>query len=133
MNTEKYNKIEFSPEVNRAALIVKPKKPFFDWLIYTSNEYDKPEERIDPKTVDREGMDSKNVYLMPVYDENKQYDEILKKHYSKIFNSELNDWYIDPDMWPKDRSWKEFLKWFEYEVQTVVYDLAPEFDIEYDD
>ncbi len=34
---------EYFPDINRAALIVKLKKPFIDWLVYTSKEYDGPE------------------------------------------------------------------------------------------
>jgi len=133
VKTEKYYELELFPGINRAALIVKPKKPFFDWLLNTSNEYDKPEDRLKPEMLDTEVPDSKHVYLIPIYDEDKQYNGFLKKHCIEIFNSELNGWYMDPDMWPKDRSWKEFNKWFEYDIQTMVCDMTPEMDIEYDD
>lgn len=33
---------EYFPDINRTALIVKLKKPFIDWLVYTSKEYDGP-------------------------------------------------------------------------------------------
>jgi len=133
VKTEKYYELELFPGINRAALIVKPKKPFFDWLLNTSNEYDKPEDRLKPEMLDTEVPDSKHVYLIPIYDEDKQYNGFLKKHCIEIFNSELNGWFMDPDMWPKDRSWKEFKKWFEYDIQTMVYDMIPEMDIDYDD
>lgn len=34
------------PHINRAAVIVKLKKPFIDWLVYTGKEYDGPEHKL---------------------------------------------------------------------------------------
>ncbi|MGE3062726.1 MAG: hypothetical protein AB7T10_03750 [bacterium] len=137
MKTEKHNellpRLEPFPGIDRAALIVKPKKPFIDWLFKTSREYEKPENQIKLEIIDTEGMDSKQVYLIPLYDDNEKYEKFLKKHCIEIFNNELGGWYTDPDMWPKNRSWKEFQEWFEYEIQTMVCDTIPETDIGYDD
>jgi len=35
-------------------------------------------------------------------------------------------------MWPKDTSWKVFQEWFDYEIQTIVLDMADK-PIEYED
>jgi len=121
------------PDINRAALIVKLKKPFIDWLVYTSKEYDGPEHEMKPEEVETEGFDSKHVYLIPAYEENEKYEKFLKKYYVEIFEHELGGWYTDPEMWPKDRSWKVFQDWFDYEIQTMVYDMIPDKPLEHED
>ena len=118
------------PDINRAAIIVKLKKPFIDWLIYTSNEHD-GDKCMHEGDVETEGFDSKHVYLMPAYDENKDYDHFLRKHYHEIFEHELSGWYIDSSMWPQDRSWKVFQQWIDCEIQTMVFDMCEE-SLEYE-
>ena len=58
---------------------------------------------------------------------------IFEEHYVDIFEHELGGWYTDPEMWPKDRSWKVFLDWFDYEIQTMVYDMIPDKPLEHED
>jgi hypothetical protein len=87
---------QYFPDINRAALIVKLKKPFIDWLVYTSKEYDGPEHEMKPEEVETEGFDSRHVYLIPAYEENEKYEKFLKKHYVDIFEHELGGWYTDP-------------------------------------
>ena len=41
-----------------------------------------------------------------------------------MFEEELNSWYADPELWPKDLSFKSFKKFFEINISTVVYDLG---------
>ena len=41
-----------------------------------------------------------------------------------MFEEELNSWYTDPDMWPKDLSFKTFKKFFTVHVSTMVFDLG---------
>jgi hypothetical protein len=135
MKTEKHDELlprmECFPGINRAALIVKPKKPFAEWLFNTSKEYEKTEDEVEPQVLDNAGPDSKQVYLIPLYDENEKYEKFLKKNCIEIFNNELSGWYTDSNMWPKDRSWKVFQEWFEYEVQAMVFDVISETEIEY--
>ncbi len=123
----------YYPDINRSALIVKVKKPFIDWLIYTSKEYDPPGQELKPEDLEIEGFDSKYVYLIPVYDQLNEYQKFLKKHFAEIFEHELSGWYTDPEMWPKDRSWKVFEKWFDYEIQSMVFDMAEDKPLGYED
>ena len=74
----------YYPDINRSALIVKLKKPFIDWLIYASKEYDPPEDELKPEDIQIEGFDSKHVYLIPVYEEVEKYHKFLKKHFTEI-------------------------------------------------
>lgn len=122
----------YFPDINRAAVVVKLKKPFIDWLVYTSKEHDGPGHELKPEEVQTEGFDSKHVYLIPAYDETEKYEKFVRKHCTEIFEHELAGWYTDPQMWPKDRSWKVFQEWFDYEIQTIVLDMAHE-PIEYEE
>ena len=62
------------------------------------------------------------VYLIP---EGKAKPEsYIRRHYKAMFDEELNSWYTDPEMWPKDRSLKTFKKFFTVQVATMVYDLG---------
>ncbi len=81
------NKIDY-PDINRAAVIVKLKKPFIDWLVYTSKEHD-GDDQMTAEEVLMEGFDSKHVYLIPAYDETDKYEKFLKKHCTEIFEHEL--------------------------------------------
>ncbi|MFH1407412.1 MAG: hypothetical protein ABIH01_05400 [Candidatus Omnitrophota bacterium] len=122
----------YFPDINRAAVIVKLKKPFIDWLVYTSKEHDGPGHELKPEEVETEGFDSKHVYLIPAYDETEKYEKFVRKHCTEIFEHELAGWYTDPEMWPKDRSWKVFQEWLDYEIQTIVLDMADK-PIEYEE
>jgi hypothetical protein len=123
----------YYPDINRSALIIQVKKPFLDWLVYTSKEYDSSEDELDPALLSTEGFDSKYVYLIPVCDDIDRYEKYLKKNYQKIFEHELSGWYTDPQMWPKNRSWAVFVKWFDYEIQSMVFDMVEGFPLEYED
>jgi len=112
---------------------VKLKKPFIDWLVYTSKEHDGPEHKLKPEKIETEDFDSKHVYLIPAYDEIEKYEKYIKKHCVEIFEQELFAWYTDPKMWPNDRSWKVFKEWFDYEIHTMVFDTDPDNPIEHEE
>ena len=115
--------LESYPDINRAALVVKFKKPFIDWLIYTSKEHD-GDDQMRPEEIETDGFDSKRVYLIPAFEENKKYDRYLRKHAKEIFEDELMGWYTEPAWWPHDRSFKVFKEWYDYEIHTMVLDTV---------
>ena len=41
-----------------------------------------------------------------------------------MFEEELNSWYTDRDLWPKDLSLEDVKKFFTILVTTMVYDLG---------
>ena len=92
--------------------MVSHKKPFLDWI-----------KTVDPTTpmID-EKHDSKTVYLFPSDGDGGDWERHLKKHFKEIFEQELGAWFTDPAMWPKDRSWKVFTDWLDFEFQSMVYD-----------
>lgn len=57
-------------------------------------------------------------------DDDRTFERWLRRHYSLLFEMELNDWYTDPTLWPSERSYEFFRQWFEPELYTVLRDLA---------
>jgi hypothetical protein len=63
------------------------------------------------------------VYLVKVEDE----DELagwLARHHQELFEQELNGWYTDPGLWPRDRSLETLKTWCSFELHTVVVDTG---------
>ena len=48
----------------------------------------------------------------------------LARHHTELFEEELNGWYTDPALWPRDQSLKMLRKWCSVELQTVVVDTS---------
>ena len=85
--------------LNRAALILRYKQPFVDWI----NAAD-PSPTSHALTL-AEVNQERTVYLIEVEDQ----DELagwLARHHEELFEEELNGWYTDPALWPRDRSLK---------------------------
>jgi len=107
---------KYFDNVKRTAMLLKPKQPFFDWL-----------KSIDPNDEPSEFMEEGNVFLLPDYDEVKQMENWLKKNFDDIFSDQLNNWYIDEELWPKNRTLKMFKEWFGYSLHTMVWDTEDKF------
>ncbi len=98
--------------INRYAIVIKPLKPFFDWL-----------NSVDPENPVYE-FDEPNIYLV-----NKDIEDVekwLKKKYDRFFRMELEDWHTYKKEWPQKRSYKMFRQWFDVEISTLIYDMESE-------
>ncbi|MEA1787289.1 hypothetical protein U1E44_14400 [Arenibacter sp. GZD96] len=95
--------------INRYAVIVKPRQPFFDWLnaLY-------PDDKIDE-------IDEANVYL--VDDAIGDLEKWLQKKFDKFFTMELYEWHTRKKDWPQKRNFKMFKQWFQVDVASMVYDM----------
>lgn len=111
--------------VNRAALILKYKEPFIRW-INTSDPYVK-----DPNISMEEANQDKTVYLIDE-EEAENLEEWISLNHQALFEAELEGWYTDESLWPKNRDLEMFYQWFEVECHTVLIDTAtgPIFDDE---
>ncbi len=100
--------------INRAVLMVIPKRPFFEW-----------EKSVFPDLPSiEEGLDDYNAYLLK---DNILPDELksgLKNQWQWIFENELRGICEDEATWPKNRSWKLFNEWFELKFSSIVLDLV---------
>ncbi len=100
------------PNLNRCAMIIQPKKPFYDWLRYEDEHFD--EDLL-------EGYYPK-VVLIPDFEEEADCQKWLKKNYDKVFVDFLFGWYTDDSLWPAKRDFKLFQEWFEYRFHLMVFD-----------
>lgn len=107
---------KYFDNVKRTAMLLKAKQPFFDWL-----------KSIDPNDEPSELMKEGDVYLLPDYEEVKEMENWLKKNFDDIFSDQLNKWYIDEELWPKNRTLKMFKEWFDYSLHTMVWDTEVKF------
>ena len=62
------------------------------------------------------------AYLIP--EQEPDPDAWLKRNFKTIFEIELDGWCADPSLWPADRSFKVFKKFFRLHYSSTVIDLA---------
>lgn len=48
----------------------------------------------------------------------------VRKNFKTLFEAELDGWYCDPDLWPKNLTFKLFQSWFDIECHTVLVDTV---------
>lgn len=101
--------------LNRSAVVVRPKKPFLDWVRAVDCD-DAPEVTTDDMRA--------TIYLVPEYEAPDGAEKLLKRAYDEIFCRQLNGWYTDESLWPKDRSWRVFKQWFDIEHIHVIEGLV---------
>lgn len=101
------------PTINRIAVVLVPTQACVDWI--NSCPSDKP------MTL-AEIQEETTVYLL--LESRAAPDQIVRDRFKAMFEQELNSWYTDPDLWPKDRSFSTFAKFFAVQVFTMVFDLG---------
>ena len=106
--------------INRAAIILKYKEPAVQWI----NDADPYDEN--PGITAAEVNDERTIYLISDRDgDTKQtIARWLKRNWKHLFETELESWYVDSTLWPKDRTLKMFRSWFEVECHTVLIDTV---------
>ena len=105
--------------INRAAIVVRPKTPFFDWARAL-------EGRLPEST-----QAWTSVYLVPA-DDKDQPEKIVRRHFGQIFEEQLEAWHRVEDEWPTPRTFSQFQQWFDADVVDLVFDCSDE-PIEHDD
>jgi len=105
-----------NPMLNRTAIIIRYREPFVRWI----NE-------ADPYVLDPEitiGSDEQSVYLIHQIEHRDELDEWIALNHEPLFESELEGWYTDEALWPKNRTLELFNKWVHVEYHTVVIDVV---------
>ncbi|MGE3760183.1 MAG: hypothetical protein AB7H97_20630 [Pseudobdellovibrionaceae bacterium] len=113
---DEYEEID-PPIVNRVAVTVKFKTPYLEWA---NNLPDNGGMTVTLEDLNR----SPNVYLIPSYETTSSIERFLQKVKPQIFEQQLNGWCTEPNWWPKNRSAREFNKWFDVEICEMVFDLV---------
>ena len=110
--------------INRAAVVVKPRQPFLDWL----NQVDPTSQNLTLSDIQREPK----IYLVPEYVYEHEVLTFLSEKVAQIFEEHLDGWYRVPEAWPAVRDMKTFQQWFEYSIHSQVVDLC-DYLIEYEE
>ena len=105
--------------INRAAVILKYKAPFIQWV----NDVD-PYKNNPGITLESENKDC-TVYLI-LEDDAENLEEWISLNFEQLFEREIEDWYTDESLWPKNRKRKLFDKWFDVECHSVIIDTVDE-------
>ncbi len=106
--------------INKSAAIVRPKQPFMDWV-----------NRLPDADTEREvtladfGSDCA-VILIPEYDSEKEARKYIDRIALEILENELYGWCTHEPWWPKKRSRKMFLEWFDVELHSEIIDFSNE-------
>lgn len=109
-NDNEYAPADFEDNyINRFAIVIKPLKPFADWLFNLNPEDEYPE------------FKERSIYL--VNDEIVDLEVWLKKKFDKLFMFELDAWNTNKKEWPQKRTYKMFRQWFQVELSTMVFDM----------
>jgi len=106
--------------INRTAIVITPKKPFFDLMkkIY-KDQFDEEE---DPKCQTEDPV----VYLLPAIDTIEQMEEWLKDNYDIIFREQLNNLINCGELLVDIRTFKMFKQWFDYSLHSEIWDTVEE-------
>jgi len=105
--------------INRTAITIIPKQPYIDW----ADSFN------DVKVYSKEAV---TTILIPDEYGEFNYEKFVKKIYKQIFEEQLESWMADPDVWPKKRGYKKFIKWFDVFYSDMIWDYG-DGDIEHDD
>jgi hypothetical protein len=103
--------------LNRDILVVRPKEPYVEWAhsVYDGGA-------VTPDIT----RDWVNAFLLPELDSEEEARDWLRENCDVIFELMLRDWVIVPEMWPEDRGWEAFQRWFSYERIETAWDLVDE-------
>jgi hypothetical protein len=100
------------PTINRHAIVLVPTQACLDWINSCPG---------DPTTL-AEVQKEPAVFLIP--EGEAEPESYVRRYFRAMFEEELYSWYTDLDLWPKDRSFKTFKKFFTIHVSTMVFDLG---------
>jgi hypothetical protein len=104
--------------LNRCAITVVPKAPFWEWV-------NKTVETDDSFFFEPKG--DHNIYLIPDFESAENIDTAIEKYiaekYSELFIKELEEWYMDPLAFP-EISFEVFKEWFDVHTHTMIFDMV---------
>ena len=104
--------------VNRQAAVVFLHQPFVDW-IHTVEEQSGSKTRFTIDEVNREP----HVYLLEHHEQWEANLAHVDEFKPTIFESELNGWFCDPELWPEDRSLEVIDQWLRIGLHSMLIDL----------
>ena len=103
-------------QVNRTAVMLYPKQPFYDWLASVFPDH----QGLNPKDL---RMEPTLLLVAPVFSVEEGIEAIMT-NWRQHFTSELYGWVTDESKWPKRLTKQLFLTWFDLMVCSEVCDLS---------
>lgn len=103
--------------VQRAAVIVRGKDPYGEWVRATWAE-EAANEQIEPD------WERPAVYLLPEVGFVDEFEHLLVHNWRRIFEDRLRGWALDQRKWPQGRTCAMFHRWFEVVGSDHVADLV---------
>jgi hypothetical protein len=97
------------PIINRGLIIIRFKQPFVDWV----NEAD-PYPRSGTRMSIEQVNDDSPAFLIHDY-ASEEFENWLEECYELLFEQILEEWYVDPVLWPQDRTLQLFKAWCDVE------------------
>jgi hypothetical protein len=104
---------------NRTVLILRPQKPFKEWLAHMERTLPK-DERTPMSDVEHD----RNVYLLPPSWHYDRVEDYLSACYETLFAHELSEWTEDVTQWPARSDFATFKQWFTWEHHTMMVDIG---------
>ena len=101
--------------VNRSAMIVRPKEPYFTW----ANGFDDSGTKLDPASME----ECCRAFLVPEFYDPDGARGFVADNCEGIFTEMLESWMNAPDTWPV-LDIKTFNRWFDVEIHESVFDLG---------
>ena len=108
-------------ELNRSAIVVRPKGPFLEWL-----------HSVDPNSSEftlQDMCQEPTVYLIRECESEEDSLACLEEIVSAVFEDQLEGWWRDRSAWPANRTLDLFHAWFNCQFHSLVldaYDTPPE-------
>ncbi|MCA3187970.1 MULTISPECIES: hypothetical protein [unclassified Cupriavidus] len=113
--------------VSRSMVMLLPEQPFLDWI-----------QAVDPDPVPTltltDVRDDASVFLLPaeVADTAENALRWVEKRWRPFFEFMLGEWF-DDSVWPEELSLAMFRDWFTVRFHSMVWDMAPDAPLEYED
>ena len=64
------------------------------------------------------------MYLVAESESDEHTEKLLAKSCARIFEEQLDGWYLAPESWPEDRGIRNFRQWFSYTVHSMIVDVC---------
>jgi hypothetical protein len=104
---------------NRIAIVILPKAPFVEWINATD-----PAQQTKPLTLES-AREEPSAFLIPLDDADDS-DEFgkqwMQRNWRLLFEHVLDEWYVDSDLWPRNRTVKMFREWCDVQMHSMVFD-----------
>ena len=101
--------------VNRAAAVLVPKKPFFEWLSSLPDPIE-----LSPAAYE----EYSTVFLVPEFEDEIEKRVVLERSFATLFTEALVGWWTDVDDWPDTLNFQIFTDWFDVKMYSMVLDTV---------